>query len=431
MNHYQFITISPLTIKWSDAVQLRRTARRVWGGAGFDPALSVTETGGGVPFLEWNAEAYANSTDYSIENAKLVRRFPVYWVRFDVFNRAAFDAFCASHGVSGTLGAHVLVGRNGSVCFVTAFDFKGIEGAAPFDQRDIRALYERVFHDAGNLAALDAFVAGPVLRPFAGGGRVPAAAPREVATHLVTVCVDGGAAAARALAAVHAEEEGSGQSLVDQLAQSADTVDYLRFGWSYTTMVLKSHTKEILFVNLMIMMQCLWFAQKTLREELASFDYETPGIRSDRSVAVQLEALNIERTFAGNEVEDFRANLQPWLRSAYDYVHGNWGIGETHESIERIVGDLREYFERKLDVFENRQSKRQATVLFWIALLQMVALYEGVGAYFAFLQMSDVDTESIFHSAAVATAVIGSPFVLSGICLVAAYFYFRGDRGGD
>ena len=95
-----------------------------------------------------------------------------------------------------------------------------------------------------------------------------------------------------------------------------------------------------------------------------------------------------------------------------------------------MITDLRGYYERKLGVFENRQSKRQANVLFWIALLQMVALYEGVGAYFSFLDMSEVDTESMFRSAYVATAVIGSPVMLTGICLFAAYLYFRDDRGG-
>ena len=92
-----------------------------------------------------------------------------------------------------------------------------------------------------------------------------------------------------------------------------------------------------------------------------------------------------------------------------------------------MIGDLRTYYERKLDVFENRQSKRQANVLFWIALLQFVAIYEGVGAYFNFLQMSEVDTESWFRSALVASAVIGSPVALTVICVYAAYLYFKDD----
>jgi len=108
--------------------------------------------------------------------------------------------------------------------------------------------------------------------------------------------------------------------------------------------------------------------------------------------------------------------------------------GGTHGSrCDRESGPgragLSAYYERTLDVFENRQAKRHANVLFWIALLQFVATYEGVGAYFGFLNLSRVDTESIFDTPAVAVAVIASPILLTAISIYAAYLCFKDDGG--
>lgn len=429
MSHYEFIAISPISMSWQDTVHLRRALRRGWDRLRLGGAACVTNPGDGEKFIEDEYFArYSTCSDFALENARLLRRNHALWIRFDGRQKHAFETFCTTHTIQGSVSAHIVLGRGGALCLVVTFDFNGLAGATSFGPREIRQLHERMFLEESSQAALSSFLRENLLAHIATDKPVQPGRPLAEATHIVTVLIGGAREALAPYQAVHTEEEGSAESLIDTTGQSGAVADYLRFGWSYTTIALKGYTKEILLANLMIYMQNLWFTQKTLREQLGVFDYETSGNRADRTVAVELEALNIERTFAENEVEDFRANLKPWLRSACDYVHGHWAIGETREKIDRIVADLRAYYERKLDVYENRQSKRQANVLFWIALLQFVAIYEGVGAYFSFLDMSEVETEPMFHSAVVATAVVASPLILTAVSLYAAYLYFRDSK---
>jgi hypothetical protein len=135
MSHWQFVAVAPLSLPWEKAVLLRRRARQRWHDVHFDPSLAATRTGEGTTFVDDAAfRAYGSSTDFALANARLLRRDAAYWIRVDAVDARPFEEFCAARGVAGSLSAHVVIGRNGCLCLVTAFDFPAIEagsGSAP------------------------------------------------------------------------------------------------------------------------------------------------------------------------------------------------------------------------------------------------------------------------------------------------------------
>jgi len=430
MSHLHFTAIAPLALAWEDLAKLRRNARRLWDRVEIDPALATRVGGEGAPFLDDALfSRFATSTDFAADSAAILRRNHAIWFRVSGFDTQAFDDFRAKHQSGGTLSAHVLLTRSGTLSLIASFDFPRISGTLPFDQSEIRNVFERVFLADASLDLLAAFVRLTVLAPFASHESAPAPLPpRADATHLFTTLIGGTASDIETLKKAHAEEEGSADTLRDASGQSADSVEYVRFGWSYTTLAIPKYTKEFALLPLMVYIQNLWFTQKLLREQTGDFAYDHLGIARERALAVALEALNIERTFAANEVEDFRSNLKPWLAAAFDFVGAKWALADTRDTIERIVTDLRAYYERKLDVYDSRQSKRQASILFWIALIQCTQMFANLSGYFYFLDLSDIDVASVATSGPFILALVVSPVVLTALSIVAAWLYFADNE---
>ncbi len=424
MSHLHATAIAPLALPWEDLIKFRRNARRLWDTANVG-AQGIRIGAEGALFLDDNLFTnFGSCTDFALESARFIRRNDSIWFPFSKFSTHAFDEFRTKHNLRGTLSAHLVLTRNGTLSLIAGIDLPEIAGTPSFDQRDLRRIFEATFFTKESIAALNVLARESALRPFFGHDSVPApSAPRPDSTHIFTVAVGADATTIAALRRPHADEEGASDSQRDATGQ-AEAVEFVRFGWSYTTLAVRQYAKEIALLPLMIYLQNLWFMQKSLREQVGFFGYDDLGIKRVRTLAIELEALNIERTFAGNEMEDFRSNLKPWLTTAFDFVFTKWGLADTRTGIEQIVGNLREYYERKLEVYDSRQAKRQASVLFWIALLQCSQMFANLAGYFYFLELSDVDVSEVTTSGWFIISLVVSPIVLTILSVFAAWLYF-------
>jgi len=424
MSHLHLTAIAPLGFPWESLVKLRRNARRLWDTVHATPAKAKRIGAAGALFVEDAQFAnFKQSVDFAADSTPLLRRNDAVWFPFTEFDGAEFAALQAQHGVRGTMTAHLALTRSATLSLIVSFNFPDISGVPGFDQRDVRRVFEQTFLTPTALSTIAA-LASEIIRPFFENDAPAPTAPRADATHVFTVLCGADESTISHFRRPHAEEEGTSESVRDAAGQSTEGVHFLRFGWSYTTLAVRTYCKEIALLPLMVYLQNLWFSQKTLSESVGYFAYDNLGTKRERTLAVELEALNIERTFAANEIEDYRSNLKPWLTAAFDFVFAKWGLAETRSNVEQVIGNLREYYERKLDVHDSRQNKRQASVLFWIALLQCTQMFANLAGYFYFLELSDIDVSNVTTSGLFIMSLVVSPIVLTVLSIFAAWLYF-------